>query len=227
MRIDLGMNVLTSDGKKLGSVERIVLDPKSQQVVQMIVSGGFLGMNRHIVDVGMVASHHNEDLVLDMPEESAGQLPEFVETQYVAVPKEEIDTVPYIQPNAGGAGLYLYGAPYVGRGYEGRKDSFFDAAPTDPPIVENRNNLEENDVVISDGTDVVGADGDKVGTVEEVYMDDDGRLTGFLVKKGFIFTRDIRIPMDWVREVDGDAVHLTVTAHEAESRAYDVEDTTL
>ncbi|MCO5175662.1 MAG: PRC-barrel domain-containing protein [Thermomicrobiales bacterium] len=221
------MNVLTSDGKKLGSVERLVLDPKSRQIVEMIVSGGFLGHHRHIVDVGMIASHEVEELVLDMPEEAATKLPEFVETHYSTVPDDELHNVPFILPNAGGAGLYLYGAPYVGRGYEGSKDSFFDAAPVDPPIVENRTNVEENDVIISDGTDVVGADGHKVGTVEEVYLDDDGQLTGFLVKKGLIFTRDIRVPMDWVSEVDGDKIHLSVTAHEAEARAYDIEDTTL
>lgn len=227
MRIDLGMHVVTSDGEKIGNIERLVLDPQSRHVVQMIVSGGFLGMHRHIVDVGMIASQSNDKIVLDMSEDTARKLPEFVETQYVEVPQDEVNEAPFFLPNAGGAGLYLYGAPYVGRGYEGRKDSFFDAAPTEPPIVQNRNNLEENDVLISDGTDVVGADGNKVGTVEEVYLDGDGRLTGFLVKKGFIFTRDIRVPMDWVQEVDGDAIHLSVTAHEAETRSYDIEDSTL
>ncbi len=227
MRIDLGMDVVTSDGHKLGTVQKLVLDARSKQITRMIVSGGFLGGDQRIVDVSMIAGQSHDTLQLDLPRHEAEQLPTYVTEQFVEAPRDEYDTLPYIQPGASGAGLYLYGAPYIGRGYEGRGDSFYDAAPADAPVVENRSNLEETDTLISTGTDVVGADGDTIGSVDEVYVGDDGQITGFMVKKGMIFTHDIRIPMDWVREVDGDKIHLTVTGAEAETRAYDVEDTTL
>lgn len=227
MRIDLGMDVLTIDGEKLGTVERLVLDANSKQITKMIVSGGFLGSEDRIVDVSMITGQSDDSLHIDLPKGEAEQLPTYVQEQYVEVPQDDYNALPFGMPAATGAGFYLYGAPYAGRGYEGHGDSFFDAAPADAPVVENRSNLEETDTLISTGTDVVGADGDKLGSVEEVYVDTDGQITGFLVKKGLIFRHDIRVPMDWVREVDGDKVHLSVTASEAETRAYDVEDTTL
>ncbi|HMM40864.1 MAG TPA: PRC-barrel domain-containing protein [Thermomicrobiales bacterium] len=227
MRIDLGMDVLTSDGEKLGTVERLVLDANSKQITEMIVSGGFFGSEDRIVDVSMVAAQSGGSLQLDLPKREAEQLPTYVQQQYVEVPHDDYHSLPFVQANPSGGGLYLYGAPYAGRGYEGRDDSFYDAAPSDAPIVENRSNLEETDTLISTGTDVVGADGDKLGSVDEVYLGTDGEITGFLVKKGLIFTHDIRIPMDWVSYVDGDMIRLNLTASEAETRAYDVEDTTL
>lgn len=227
MRIDLGMDVVTSDGEKLGTVQRLVLDANSKQITKMIVSGGFLGGEDRIVDVSMVVGQNADAIQIDLPKSEAEELPTYVTEQFVEVPQDHYDALPFGMPAATGAGFYLYGAPYAGRGYEGSSDSFFDAAPADAPIVENRSNLAETDTLISDGTDVVGADGEKVGRVEEVYVGDSGEITGFLVKKGLIFRHDIRIPMDWVREVDGETVHLSVTASEAETRAYDVEDTTL
>lgn len=226
MRIDLGMEVFTSDGEKLGTIQKIVLDVRSKQITKMIVSGGFLGMDHRIVDVTMIAGHSNDTIQLDLPKEEAQKLPNYVTKQFVEAPHDDIDGLPFIQP-AGAGGAYLYGTPFLGRGYEGRADSFFDAAPSEGPLVQNRSNLEDTDTVISTGTDVVGVDGKNVGSVAEVYVDDGGEITGFLVKKGLIFTHDVRVPMDWVREVDGDEIHLNLTAAEAETRAYDVEDSTL
>ena len=227
MRIDLGMDVVTSDGDKLGTVEKLVLDGNSKQISKLIVSGGFLGGEDRIVDVSMITGQNADTIQISLPKSEAEELPTYVTEQYVDVPEDDYDALPFGMPAATGAGFYLYGAPYAGRGYEGTSDSLFNAAPADAPVVENRSNLEETDALISTGTDVVGADGEKVGSIEEVFVDEHGQINGFLVKKGFIFTHDVRIPMDWVREVNGDTVHLSISAAEAETRAYDVEDTTL
>ncbi|HQX62412.1 MAG TPA: PRC-barrel domain-containing protein [Thermomicrobiales bacterium] len=220
MNIDLGMDVLTSDGHKLGAVRKLVFDPASKQILSLIVGGGLIGNHDHIVDMSMISGEASNALTLDLSEKDAAQLPTFVTRQFVEVPRGDYDSLPYVQPSASG-GLYLYGAPFVGRGYEGRSDSFYDAAPTNPPILQNQSNLEETNTLISAGTDVVGSDEKKIGTVEEVYVNTDGEVTGFLIKKGWIFTHDIRIPMDWVREVDGDKIHLTLTGSEAETKAHD------
>jgi uncharacterized protein (TIGR02271 family) len=62
---------------------------------------------------------------------------------------------------------------------------------------------------IPEGTDVVGADGDKVGKVvaaEASYI---------VVEKGFFFPTDYYIPTSAVANFDGDKVYLTVTKDEA------------
>jgi len=68
---------------------------------------------------------------------------------------------------------------------------------------------------IPEGTDVVGADGDKVGKVvaaESSYI---------VVEKGFFFPTDYYIPLSAISNYDGDKVYLTVTKDEALNQGWD------
>lgn len=62
---------------------------------------------------------------------------------------------------------------------------------------------------LSEGMDVVGSDGDKVGDITEISSDH------FVVKKGFFFPHDYYIPTSAVASVDGNKVYLNVTKDEA------------
>jgi uncharacterized protein YrrD len=228
MRVDLGSDVYTSDDEKVGTVDQIVLDAESKAIVSLIVKSGMINQHHRIVDVSMVSSQNDDGVHLTLPESEYDQLPDFVEKQYVSVPKDDYASLPFIIPNAGGGGGYLYGAPNIGRGYEGRQDSFFDSAPTRETIVQNRSNIEDVDVTINKGTDVVGSNGDKIGSVHEIYYGADGHLDGFVVKTGGLIShQDVRIPMEWVDEAGGDRIVLNVTSEEAQTRSYDVENNTL
>jgi len=59
------------------------------------------------------------------------------------------------------------------------------------------------------GTDVIGADGEKVGEIDAVERD------YFIVRKGFFFPQDHYIPMTAVSSYDEDKVYLNVTKDEA------------
>jgi uncharacterized protein YrrD len=227
MLINLGANVLSRDGDKVGSVGRIVLDSETRALHKFILDRGLLSARHRIVDVDMVTSADEENIRLDLTEAQVDELPDFVEEQFTYVPENDYDALPFLMPNAGGAGTYLYGAPAIGRGYEGSQDSLFDAAPSTSPVVENRSNLLETDVMISEGTDVYAADGAKVGKVDEVVMSDSGQVRGFLVKSGLIFKKDVRIPIDLVDNAGEDRITLNVSGAEAETRSFDIEDTTL
>jgi len=68
---------------------------------------------------------------------------------------------------------------------------------------------------IPEGTDVVGADGGKVGkvvTAESSYI---------VVEKGFFFPTDYSIPTTAISTFDGDKVYLTVTKDEALNQGWD------
>jgi uncharacterized protein YrrD len=227
MRIDLGTDVFGSDGEKVGSVERIVVDSNTKQIHKFVVHRGFLTHDDKLVDIDMVTSQDDDGLRLDLASEQVNQLPDYVEERFVQIPEDERDALPFIIPSAMGAGGYLYGAPYAGRGYEGSQDSFFDTAPAVAPIIEEKSNIPETDVMISEGTDVYGADGDKVGTVNEVLVSNNGAINGFIVKKGLIFKKDVRVPIDWVASADGDEIRLNVTAAQAETGSFDIEESTL
>ena len=227
MLINLGATVKSRDGEKVGSVSRIVLDSETKAIHKFIVDGGMLSTQHRIVDVAMVMGADDENVNLDLSKAEVDELPNFVEQQFTYVSDADMNELPFMIPSAGGAGTYLYGAPNIGRGFEGSHDSFFDAAPANAPAVENRSNLLETDVIISEGTDVYAADGEKVGQVDEVVTSSSGEVRGFLVKSGFIFKKDVRIPIDLVENAGADRITLNVSGSEAETRSFDIEDTTL
>lgn len=62
---------------------------------------------------------------------------------------------------------------------------------------------------VTEGADVVGSDGDKVGEVVNAYPD------YIVVKKGFFFPSDYYIPSSAIANVDEGHVYLNVTKDEA------------
>lgn len=72
-------------------------------------------------------------------------------------------------------------------------------------------------VTLQTGMDVFGSDGDKIGSINEIY---DNYL---LVGKGFFFPKDYYIPISAVEGVDDDnRVYLTVSKDEALNQGWDL-----
>ena len=79
------------------------------------------------------------------------------------------------------------------------------------PKGEKKQNIPEDTVALKEGTDVVSADGEKVGNVERLFLDgDSSRVIHFLVSQGALFKDRKLIPIDWVKSVEESTVYLTV-----------------
>jgi uncharacterized protein YrrD len=230
MQIDLGMTVYASGGEKVGTVEKIVLDTRNKTIAKFIVHhGGMSHRDDKLVDVEMVTRDSEDGIYLDLPKTEFNDLPAYVEQEYVVAGHNDVTDFPMVTPGAVGGGSYLIGNPAMpGETYqETVNDTFF--APVSPvaPVVETRSNVRDIDVVIDKGTDVVGSDGEKVGTVHDIVYGDDGALIGFVVQKGWLFKKDMRVPVDLIAETGETEIRLNVPGAEAETRAYHVDDTTL
>lgn len=68
---------------------------------------------------------------------------------------------------------------------------------------------------VTKGWSVIGADGKKIGDVDEVYP------TYLKLRKGLIFKKDIYVPNAAVRQLRGDEVHLDVPESEIEALGWD------
>ena len=230
MRVDLGMTVFASGGEKVGSVEKIVLDAKNKTIGKFIVHhGGLTHRDDKLVDIDMVTRDDENGIYLDLPESEFAQLPAYLEQEYIVASSHDMTDYPMVTPGGVGGGAYLIGSPAIaGKTYqETVNDTFF--APVNPvaPVVETRSNVRDVDVVIDKGTEVVGSDGEKVGKVRDVIYGDDGALIGFIVEKGWLFKKDMRVPIDLVAETGESEIRLNVPGAEAETLAYNVDDTTL
>ncbi|GIW04297.1 MAG: hypothetical protein KatS3mg059_0917 [Thermomicrobiales bacterium] len=66
------------------------------------------------------------------------------------------------------------------------------------------------------GMDVVGADGDKIGEVDEVTQDTLGRITHLVIRRGVLFKHRKRIPVDAVAQIETDRVWLNLTEEDVD-----------
>jgi sporulation protein YlmC with PRC-barrel domain len=227
MRINLGTKVITSDGKDVGKIDRLVVDPRSDRMQEFVVRKGFFVEHDIIIPIGEVEDRVGNDddntVHLRLTADQVKQLPEFVEHSYMAAPDGMYpglfgDTVG--MGGLGGGG-YLWPAPIyepAAQGSLGRA-----GLPADAPLADSSGSnavapgmmgdrLQESrpgNVFLTTGTDVKTRGGDKVGTVEELVVDPErGKVTEMIVKKGMFGGKEIRIPTQFIDEIDDDAVYI-------------------
>lgn len=217
-QLELGQDVFTRDGEKVGTVDRLVVNPRTRAVEQMIVHSGFFTREDKLIETGLIERIDADGIRLNASGDEVHAFPAFVEERYAAAPRDDLQGGGMVIPNAGGTGQLLYEAPATGRGYPGT-GSIFDPAPLDPPPLEPASNVPENDAIIGEGTDVIGSNGEKLGTVSDVTFDTHGQLEGFVVKAGLFFKHDVRISADQVAQIGSDHVRLSITADKADTGA--------
>jgi hypothetical protein len=130
-------------------------------------------------------------------------LPPFETTNYVPVDQE---TRSRLDRRIGAASMWRFptiatgmypGYPIYGPGGE-------------PLVVEvTRVNVPDAGVLIDEDTPVVSMEGDKVGSVAEVYVDDEGHLSHLVVDLGTL-AGDRVLPAHWIEAVREDQVSLAV-----------------
>jgi uncharacterized protein YrrD len=217
--VNIGAHVKSSDGKVVGTIEQLIVRGESNRAGGFLLAEHRIGGNQKIVPASVVASSDAEQVVLSITEAEVEDLSNFVHEQLVRSPGSL--TLPV---NSGFVDLRGTGDKWVLHGTDGGQyphtgsDPFIFEAPIGNVEVMNVSSLPESSVTISEGTDVIGADGDKVGKVDEVFVDDDGQITEFLVRAGWLFKHDVRVPMSLVAGIAHDHVRLNVTAEEAEQQ---------
>lgn len=228
MRINLGTKVMTADGKDIGKIDRLVVDPRTDRMQEFVVRKGFFTEHDIIIPIGEVedrVGNDDEDTIhLRMTADQVKQLPDFVEHSYVAAPDGMYpglfgDGVGVAGVTGGG---WLWPAPIyepAAQGSLGRAGLPAQAPLADraggevaPGMMHDR--LQESrpgSVFLSTGTDVKTRGGDKVGTVDELVVDPErGKVTEMIVKKGLFGGKEIRIPTQFIDEVDDDTVYVAL-----------------
>ncbi len=206
--------VVTHNGEKVGNVDRVVLNPKTHQVTHVVVRKGvFLPKDKLVpLDAIDTAGGGGDVLRLKPGAPDPNSFSDYEETEYVRLDPTEQARANYdnemvppvysypaygIAPVWGGSGFF---GPYTGEfpgGY----------AP------EQEANIPEGTVPLTEGTDVISADGHNVGSLDQVGMDSKtGRATHFVVARGLLLKSEKVLPVDWINYVDEDGIHLTVGA---------------
>jgi len=160
MRIQLGAPVKTVDGHRAGTVSKVVWDPDRNEIREFILTtGGLLGhdvvISREVLEA---AKGEGDELVVDLRKDELDQLDRYDERAYAPPPFE------WISP--------------AESNYEA--DAFLFPTVSDEPTDDVRATNASADrrrPTIRKGMAVKDASGQKIGTVEELRVDD---MTGEL-----------------------------------------------
>lgn len=219
MDLELGKDVYASDGEKVGEVERLIVDADAKVVREFLIKEGTFVSTDRVVDIELVARIDEDGVHLNVSSDSIDSLPAFVEGSYTAPADHELSEMPHTWIGAAGGaggGPLLWGPAGPGRGEPGQGSMFEPATvPGGDPAAESP--IDDTSVVIEEGTQVIDVNDESAGTVAEVHYDTIGRISGFLIKSGTLFSTEINVPMKWVDSMQPDAVRLAVTAEQAEN----------
>lgn len=198
MELELGSNVVSSDGEDVGKVDRLVVDPETREVSEIIIHKGFFLTEDRVVPMTSIRGVDNDGTVrLGVSAHDIDQLPLFVERAYYIPTEEEYSTLPYMGANSviapGLAAPLLWGAPPAGR------PMLDPAVPVDAQAeAVPQSTLSDEVITIDKGTNVLDRNGESVGHVEEVNYDSQGKMTSIVVKTGIIRRHEYLVPTDWV-----------------------------
>ncbi|MCC6176400.1 MAG: PRC-barrel domain-containing protein [Chloroflexi bacterium] len=192
MRVDLSATVKTRDGEDVGSVERVIIDPTTRDVVAFVVNTGSLIGRDVLVPL---------DEVVDTADEG--------DTVCLRIDKADLDTLRTYDPTE-------YVAPPMGvvpAGYAFIADGFLwpttAGAVMDP--TEGRTQLQD----VASGAAVVDRDGDDLGIVDDVRLDaKTGDLCSFVLRVGsglvtlFGGGETVEVPAEAIDRIEDGAVFL-------------------
>jgi uncharacterized protein YrrD len=194
--------VHTRDGEA-GRVWKVAMDPRDRKVTHLVVHKGIVFGRNVVVPTDKILRVAEGEVWVDITNEELKGFPDYESTAFMD-PTEGWDyplafpmggIIWPLQPGWGAANPFMFGAQ------------------------STRENIPVDDVAIEAGTSVECTDG-HCGRIDRVIVDDDTHeMTGFVIRKGFVFVRDVLAPMAWVDRVGRDAVHLNLTKKQVEQMA--------
>jgi sporulation protein YlmC with PRC-barrel domain len=185
----IGEEILDGDGMKLGSLDRLVVDPNAHRITHIVVDG-------HLVGVDRVAGAGPDRLRVNVTKEALERLPE-AHPGIVVAPGE------HWRPPRG----------YVLENFLRLAEALVGQSPYVPPVQVDLDAEPRHE--ISAGSPVWSGQR-QVGKVAQVVADADGTIRELVVRHGLLEGRR-RVPIDRVIEVVGTNVHLDLSEEDFEA----------
>lgn len=215
MQFKKNVHVNDAQGKKVGELDRVVIDPRGGEVTHIVIQRGFIFNDDKVVPVELIERTDDEQVRLNVDAEQLKQMPNYIDVNFVPLDQPERtqhgvagqDAVQpvYWYPPAG-VSPTMWGAGFMG------------AIPTTgvvpyPYKLNEKENIPQGSVALKEGAKVIGRDGQPVGEVEKVLMEDEqNAVTHLLVGKGPLHHERRLVPANWINRIKEDGVELSVTA---------------
>lgn len=201
-----GADVYSSDGKKLGTLHRVVLNRTDLRVTHVVVDIGFLRSGHHIWEPGIgldydrvvpiesVLGANDKRVELHFSAQEFKNQPEYTDDQFE--PPQDLT------PKA----FDLFDATRIGQSVSASLNfsPYFWIVP--------RLNKLQDERDIAEGTPVWRQQPhEKLGEVDRVLVDTmTGRAEALVVKRGFLRKRDVVLPVRYISELLDDIVRVKI-----------------
>lgn len=213
------MPVITRDEKRIGRVSRLVIDPDTQELLEIVVQQRLPVPVSRIVNWVDVDRVKDGALILKIDADVARELPHYAAHEYtVAVPANGGAPFPLgAGPTTNLPVLYRKGG--ARREMHPARTNLFQEAVLEGAVVEVRSNLPDSAVVLERGTDVVDVEGRKIGTVHEMIVGPEGDIDGVTIRSGRLTHIDVTVPIEMVEAFTHRYVRLNIPAEFVEDEA--------
>ena len=203
MELQLESPVVSADGVELGKIHRIIFDPRSAEVKSIVLKKGVFFARDVAIPIENVHAATAERVELSLSGQEVDKVPDFIEGDYTW-PHES-----WLSPYGWAAGGVMWPMAYAGfdsyPGYAGMTAQLADSA------TEQDKQLDSDNAIVGQGSEVLARGGEKVGEVHNMVIDPvSHKPSSVVVRSGFVFTEDVEIPGDWVESYDDYKVTLNV-----------------
>lgn len=203
MQLKKGADVFSSAGEKIGSLDRVVINPETKDVTHLVVEKGVLFTTNKVIPIEYVNQEVGDRIALEKTAQELETLPSYDPNTYINLDKtdypdeeQKLETVYWYPP------LHHYWWTTGG-------DS-----PTwypKPKFVKTEDLLPEGTIALEEGAKVVSKDGKHIGSLEQVIVETaEHRATHNVVSEGVLFKERKLVPTIWITDVDEDQVTLSV-----------------
>ncbi|HEX2965778.1 MAG TPA: PRC-barrel domain-containing protein [Syntrophorhabdaceae bacterium] len=202
MRYRKDAEVMTSGGKKIGEIDRVIVNPSTDAVTHIVVRKGFLFTSDRMISVDKIENTYKDKIVLKKGIEDVKELPEYREREYIsALDDSGIEHETEYAPSM----MWYYPTP--GFGWWAEAPGY----PVPPFVVKIEINIPEGTVPVSEGARVISEDGVEVGEVYLIYTEPkENRITHILLQKGILKKERKLIPSNWIKSVSEDEIQINV-----------------
>ena len=222
MEFKAGTHVYTADGKDVGSIDRVILDPHTNEISGIVVKQGWLFSEDKVISIDLVNTTAEDRVTLRKTKHDLHKLPPFEETYYV--PLEEEDYPKGLSEKAVTFPDYAppisYSYPPLGTAWWGY-GGYFGLPPAEPNadseygadyVQRTKTNIPEGTIAVREGARVMSTDDQHVGDVEEVFTDPQSNYaTHILISQGRFFKEHKLVPTNWIKSERENEVQLTVS----------------
>ncbi|RPI25978.1 MAG: PRC-barrel domain containing protein [Chloroflexota bacterium] len=211
--------IITPEGKVLGKLNRVVINPKTKEISYLVIQEGGLSGEEKVLPVEWVAGTSDDQIRLREDAGNLDALPNFAEAEYVILDETELVRMPYQPDPAAPPGYYFYpsylgmagrqigGTPLADTGLESTWEN-------QPVTTHTEHNIPEDTVGLKEGAKVISDDDKHVGNLEQVLSNTQtGKVSHFVISKGLLLKTKKLVPVDWVTFISEDQVHLGVSSH--------------